>query len=218
MAMHLEQILTGGDRNFGYLIVHGTEAMLVDPGEEPQALVQRLQASGAKLRWILGTHDHVDHIASMNQVHEDLGGERILSSKAESKADLYLGEESLDLKLGGSTFCLIPTPGHTACSLCLLMTDEAGDAHLITGDTLFVGKIGGCPDLEAAQAEYTSLQSLLELDDAVHVWPGHNYGTRPMSSIGEERRENPFLLRRDFEDFCWLKENWAQYKSDHGIA
>ena len=58
---------------------------------------------------------------------------------------------------------------------------------------------------------------LLKLPDDVEVWPGHDYGTRPSSTIGQERRENPFLLCPSFEAFVDLKRNWIQYKREHGI-
>jgi hypothetical protein len=58
----------------------------------------------------------------------------------------------------------------------------------------------------------------MALDPETEVWPGHDYGIRPSSTIGEEIKENPFIKRLDnFEDFLWLKENWAQYKIEHGI-
>jgi hydroxyacylglutathione hydrolase len=59
---------------------------------------------------------------------------------------------------------------------------------------------------------------LLILADDVAVYPGHDYGTQPTSTIGRERQTNPFLQCESFEDFLWLKDNWAQYKREHGIA
>ena len=53
--------------------------------------------------------------------------------------------------------------------------------------------------------------------DGVEVYPGHNYGVRPSSTIGDERRTNPFLLRETFESFLDLKIHWLEYKKEHGI-
>ena len=98
-------------------------------------------------------------------------------------------------------------------SMCVLV-----DKELVTGDTLFVGKVGGTYSRRDAEVEFASLKKLLELADDIRVWPGHNYGVKPTSTIGEERQTNPFLLRiGDFEAFFWLKENWAAYKLEHGI-
>ncbi len=89
----------------------------------------------------------------------------------------------------------------------------------MTGDTLFVGKIGGTGTEAAARAEYESLTKvLLRLPDATTVWPGHDYGCRPSSTIGLERRTNPFLLCEDFQAFLELKIGWAELKRRHGLV
>ena len=89
----------------------------------------------------------------------------------------------------------------------------------MTGDTLFVGKVGGTSTREQALVEFESLKKLMALSPDIHVWPGHNYGVRPTSTIGEELESNPFILRlNNFDDFFWLKQNWAAYKLEHGIA
>jgi glyoxylase-like metal-dependent hydrolase (beta-lactamase superfamily II) len=93
-----------------------------------------------------------------------------------------------------------------------------GGDKLVTGDTLFVGKVGGTNSSGEARAEYESLHGkLMALDDAVEVFPGHNYGVRPSSTIGAERRTNPFLLRDSFDSFLDLKIHWLDYKREHGI-
>lgn len=218
--MRLQQIRCGGDRNFAYLVTHEGEAMMVDPGEDPQVLIAALEDSGARLRWIVGTHGHNDHIASLPQVKQQFGGRSVLSRAAGQAADLAVTEACPELELGTARITLLATPGHTPCSMCVLIP-AMGDlpAQLISGDTLFVGKIGGTATREEAASEYHSLHEvLLKLPDETLVWPGHNYGSRPSSSIGEERRENPFLLQPDFDAFLWLKANWAEYKQQHGIA
>ena len=57
----------------------------------------------------------------------------------------------------------------------------------------------------------------MKLDDSVEVYPGHDYGPQPFSTIGHERATNPFLQRANFQDFVWLKEHWDEYKAEHGI-
>jgi hypothetical protein len=58
----------------------------------------------------------------------------------------------------------------------------------------------------------------MTLPEETEVWPGHDYGVAPRSTIGHERRTNPFLLRESFEAFVDLKRNWLAYKREHGIA
>ena len=58
----------------------------------------------------------------------------------------------------------------------------------------------------------------MALGPDTEVWPGHNYGVKPDSTIGFELENNPFIQRLgDFEEFLWLKQNWARYKQEHGI-
>ncbi len=117
------------------------------------------------------------------------------------------------LRLGTMTLTFIHTPGHTDDSICVL-----GGNKLVTGDTLFVGKVGGTDYGAGAFKEYESLHNkLMTLDDGVEVYPGHDYGVKPSSTIGHERRTNPFLLRDSFESFLDLKMNWLEYKKEHGI-
>jgi glyoxylase-like metal-dependent hydrolase (beta-lactamase superfamily II) len=93
------------------------------------------------------------------------------------------------------------------------------NGKLMTGDTLFVGCIGGSGfQGSSAEKQHNSLfEVIMKLDDAVEVYPGHDYGPAPSSTIGNERANNPFLHRTDFDEFMWLKENWDAYKAEHGI-
>ncbi|HHE07815.1 MAG TPA: MBL fold metallo-hydrolase, partial [Chlorobaculum parvum] len=109
---------------------------------------------------------------------------------------------------------ILHTPGHTPDDICI----HAGSA-LFTGDTLFVGKVGGTWSDEESRQEYRSLhERVMALPDETRVYPGHDYGVRPFSTIGEEKTANPFLLQPDVEAFIDLKANWAAYKKAHGIA
>jgi hydroxyacylglutathione hydrolase len=65
--------------------------------------------------------------------------------------------------------------------------------------------------------QWESLQRILRLDPAIEVWPGHDYGVKPSSTIGTEMAANPFLLCKSYEDFLYLKEHWAEYKKAHNI-
>ena len=107
------------------------------------------------------------------------------------------------------------TPGHYLDSMCLLVNDR----KLITGDTLFVGCIGGSGfrGSSTEQQFHSLFQVILALGDHVEVYPGHDYGPTPSSTIGHERAHNPFLQRTRFQDFVWLKEHWEEYKAEHGI-
>lgn len=93
----------------------------------------------------------------------------------------------------------------------------AGDA-LFTGDTLFVGKVGGTDFGALVAEEYHSLhEKLMTLPENTRVFPGHDYGIAPHSTIGNEKKTNPFILQPDLDAFIDLKRNWAEYKRKHGI-
>jgi len=208
--MIFEQIRTAGDRNFSYLIgdEESGEAALVDPGYLPEMLVGRVRSHHLRLKYVLNTHGHADHTAENRAVMQQTGA--LLA--AFERGDVPLGHGDV-LALGRLAIEVLHTPGHTPESTCFLV-----EGKLLTGDTLFVGKVGGTANREAAVREYDSLHRVLgALPPQTEVWPGHDYGVRPSSTLGDEWRENPFLLRENLEAFCELKENWTEYKRIHGI-
>ena len=209
--MIFEQIRIQGDRNFSYLLgdLQSGQVALVDPGSEPERLARLTADRGLRLVYILNTHGHTDHTVG-NETLRRLSGAKIAAFQ---EGDLPLSDGDR-LALGDLEVRVIHTPGHTRESVCFLFA-----GRLCTGDTLFVGKVGGTSDRHTARLEYDSLhQKICTLPPETEVWPGHDYGVRPSSTVGDEIRTNPFLLRKSFEDFFDLKENWAEYKRIHGIA
>jgi glyoxylase-like metal-dependent hydrolase (beta-lactamase superfamily II) len=212
--MIFEQIDAGGDRNFSYLI--GDEASrlcaVVDPGYDTSKLEARVQELGLKVAYILNTHTHHDHTAGNDVFHK---GDVKLAAYKEARVnpDLKLDHGSV-VELGEQRIEILYTPGHYLDSICILVSGK-----LMTGDTLFVGCIGGSSSQgSSSEKQFDSLfNTILKLDDSVEVYPGHDYGAQPWSTIGHEREHNPFLIRTHFPDFMWLKENWDSYKAEHGI-
>jgi glyoxylase-like metal-dependent hydrolase (beta-lactamase superfamily II) len=212
--MILEQIPAGGDRNFSYVIAdeESSDAAVIDPGFPPSRELDFLQRRGLNLRYIINTHDHSDHTGGNEMLAARTGARIAMHASSHSRHDIDLRDGDV-LRLGHDELRLIHTPGHTPDSLCIL-----APGNLITGDTLFVGKIGGTGFGRDARDEYESLhEKLMTLPPETRVWPGHDYGVRPSSTIGDELRENPFILRDSFESFLDLKKNWAEYKRIHGI-
>jgi len=209
------QIDAGGDRNFAYLMADAENgrAALFDPPPDPERYLPLVAKHGLTVDYIILTHGHSDHTWGADRARQQTGGKVIAHPSSPARADKAVGDGDT-LELGSMTLRILHTPGHTEDSLCILGGDK-----LVTGDTLFVGKVGGTGYGEDARQEYDSLHNkLMTLDDAVEVYPGHDYGVKPSSTIGHERTTNPFVLRETFEDFVDLKRNWLQYKKEHGIA
>ncbi len=212
--MIFQQIRAGGDRNFGYLVgdEETKEAAVIDPSSAPGEFPRAAEKHNLKIVYIIGTHGHGDHTSGIAALKKMTGAKVVMHSSAPGSADIRV-EDGDTLKLGNLEMEVIHTPGHTPDSMCILVNGK-----LMTGDTLFVGKIGGTYTEESARIEYDSLfNKLMEMDDDIEVYPGHDYGVAPTSTIGHERQTNPFILRKDFKDFKWLKDNWASYKLEHGI-
>ena len=217
MRLIFEQIRTGGDRNFAYLIGdrEAGVAALVDPSYDPEAVVERAEAQGLRTEYIINTHGHADHTNGNSQA-KTLTGARIVAFKGSStRPDLPVDDGQV-LKLGALSLELIHVPGHCDDHIAIYLEEQR---IAITGDHLFVGKIGGTATERAARTEYDSLQKILaRFTDDVTIWPGHDYGCRPSSTIALEKATNPFLLRLDSSnEFLKLKREWATFKAENGL-
>ena len=212
--MFVKQFLTGGDRNFGYLMADDTSknAAIIDPSYSPKVIYDYAIDNGYRIAYVFITHDHYDHSNGNDLIMKLSGIRPLLFGDTEPQTGQTV-TDGTSFPLGALTIKIIHTPGHTSDSICIYV----GDA-VFTGDTLFVGKVGGTDFGANARAEYDSLfNKLLALPDDTRVFPGHNYGIAPESTIKNERETNPFLIQADIETFIDLKRNWVEYKRIHGI-
>lgn len=217
MPFIFEQIRTGGDRNFAYLIGdrEAGVAALVDPSYAPKAVVERAEAQGLRTAYIINTHGHSDHTGG-NSEAKKLTGAPIVAFRGSSVGpDLPVDDGQL-LELGSLSLELIHVPGHCDDHIVIYLERQR---VAITGDHLFVGKIGGTGTEEAARTEYDSLKKILNrFPDDVTIWPGHDYGCRPSSTMALEKVTNPFLLRmNNIDGFLELKRDWASFKAERGL-
>ena len=151
-----------------------------------------------QLKYIINTHGHSDHTAGNSELQSLFGAKLVAHKQSKTQYDVSV-EEGDVLKVGKINLKFIHTPGHTADSVCLLVDNQ----KLLTGDTLFVGECGRT-DFPGGNSKnmYESLfNKLLKLNDSVEVYPGHDYGNKPSSTIGEERRSNYTLQPRSLQDF-----------------
>ncbi len=212
--MLVKQFRTGGDRNFGYLAGDETTkmAVVIDPSYSPDMIADYADENGYMINYIFITHNHYDHTNGNKEIERRTGIKPLLFGNKDPKTNMLIMNDAV-LPLGSLKIKIIHTPGHTEDSICVFV----GDA-IFTGDTLFVGKIGGTDFGRQAKTEYDSLHNkLMTLPDEIRVFPGHDYGIAPESTIAREKKSNPFLVQPDFDSFLHLKMNWAEYKREHGI-
>jgi hydroxyacylglutathione hydrolase len=212
--MFVKQFHTGGDRNFGYLVADEAtgEAAVIDASYSPEQIVEFASEHGYRIKYVFSTHGHYDHTNGNGTIERMTGRPALLLKDTDPQTGLQI-QDGTRLPLGNLEIAILHTPGHADDAICILV-----DGAVFTGDTLFVGKVGGTDLSTGARAEFESLhKKLLSLPDETQVYPGHDVGVAPVSTIGHERESNPFLLQPGFESFVDLKRNWAEYKREHGI-
>ena len=195
----VEQFQVGPMANFAYLL--GCEetrtAALIDPCFEPDRLVTNAKELGYRVEWVINTHGHHDHVNGNDRAIELTGAKVAAHSKAIFHVNQYLNHGDA-LQVGNITIEVLHTPGHAHDSVCLV-----ADGHLFTGDTLFVGECGrtDLPGSDSRQMHHSLFEVLAMVPDTAIVWPGHNYGPHPSSTMGDERRRNYVLEPRSLEEF-----------------
>lgn len=176
--------------NFAYLVgcPQTRKALVIDPGPDAEGIVAAAKQADLTIDTIVNTHGHGDHTAG-NTALKELTGARIVLHQSDAggypRADLFL-EEDTTLQVGELAFDVFCTPGHTPGGICLY-----AQKNLFTGDTLFVGD-SGRTDLAGGHRSTlgASIRRLMRLPDDTVVWPGHDYGPTPSSTIGWEKRHN----------------------------
>lgn len=196
--MYFKQI-KGFSDNFSYIMAddNSREAAIIDPSFNADEIIRLLKEKDLKAKYIINTHGHTDHISGNEKLRSTLAAKIVAHAKSTVRKDIAVNDGD-SLNVGNIKIKVIHTPGHTPDGICLL-----ADNKLFTGDTLFVGECGRT-DLPGSNAEdmYHSLfEKILRLDDLIEVWPGHDYGPNPQSTIGKERKTNYTLEKRSLKDF-----------------
>lgn len=216
MRFVFEQIRTGGDRNFAYLLGDRLDrvAAAIDPSFDPAAVFERARAQKLFLRTIINTHSHPDHINGNEELRR-LSGAKVAAYKCSPVEPDVEIEDDQELLLGSILMRFLHTPGHADDHLVIWLPQQK---VALTGDLLFVGKVGGTEDDGHAQTERESLARVFrDLPDETTIWPGHDYGARPSSTIALERATNPFILAQSLPEFLNLKRDWPRFKASFGL-
>jgi hydroxyacylglutathione hydrolase len=186
--------------NFSYIIADETtrEAAVVDSSFNAGEIIRVIKAENLALKYVINTHGHSDHTAGNTELLAVFNAKTVAHKLSRINADIKADDGDI-INVGNVPIKVIYTPGHTTDGICLLVDNT----KLLTGDTLFIGECGRT-DLPGGNSKslYDSLfNKLLKLDDAVEVYPGHDYGPKPCSTIGEQRRTNYVLQPRSSTEF-----------------
>jgi glyoxylase-like metal-dependent hydrolase (beta-lactamase superfamily II) len=186
----------------------------VDPSFDPELMVARARAQGLRITRILNTHGHADH-SNGNAAAKALTGAKVAGGPYNPGGLDQVLQDGDRVAFGDFSVRAWHVPGHCPDHLAFLAEPMAAG---ITGDLLFVGKVGGTGSDADARLEWASLRRLLrEWPDHATIWPGHDYGARPSSTVAWEKAANPFLLCPDVAAFIRLKADWAAFKARNGL-
>jgi len=209
--MKIVQTPVGNMEVFCYLVYdeQSDEGILIDPAGDESRLLDLLKEQGVKLRYIVNTHGHADHTCGNDYLRQETGAKVVMHTLddeffqqpenrqwaemmgfcAAKPADIRVldGDE---ISFGNLTAKFIHTPGHTPGACCILI-----DGNLFTGDTLFVGAVGrtDLPGASLPQLLESLKTKILSLPRETVVWPGHDYGDRPKSTVRREMETNPYI-------------------------
>lgn len=184
------------------------QAIVIDPGDEPDLIMDVINENRLEVSYIVCTHGHFDHVGAVSDIREKTGAKVIIHKdeieiyhaardmaafwgyEIEKLPDPDMLVEDADMiKVGNMSFTILHTPGHSPGGICLY-----GEGIVVTGDTLFAGSVGRTDFYGGDMNKLRdSFKRLMSLPEETKVLPGHG----PDSTIGEEKRGNPFVS--DFE-------------------
>ena len=217
--MYFEQFYLGCLAHASYMLGSDGEAVVVDPQRDVDLYLKAAQEHGVVIRHILETHLHADFVSGHQELAARTGAKIYIGAEAGATFPHVAVREGFELEVGKMSIRVLETPGHTAESICLVITDKEESLKpwaVLTGDTLFLGDVGR-PDLskqhtpkQLAGMLHDSLHDkVLKLPDNVLVYPAHGAGSlcgknmraERSSTIGTERLTNYALQFKTKEEF-----------------
>jgi len=218
-ALIFRQIELGPMGNYIYIIAcaHTREAGVVDPAWDVAAILESCRSLDLKLKHILITHAHPDHVNGLEALLEVTGAtvwlhsaEVVFIREMADRFQIPIGfmdkysariravSDEEEIHVGRLQVRCLHTPGHSPGSQCFLV-----GKNLLSGDTLFVGACGrvDIPGGDPEKLWWSLNRKLWALEDDIVVYPGHNYGNRPSSTLGEQKRSNPYMQYGAADEF-----------------
>jgi hydroxyacylglutathione hydrolase len=217
--MYFEQFYLGCLAHASYMLASEGEAVVIDPQRDVELYLKAAAEHGVTIRYIFETHLHADFVSGHKELAARTGAKIYMGAQAGATFSHIAVTDGYTLTFGKASMRVLETPGHTAESICLVVTDEEKSDQpwaVLTGDTLFIGDVGR-PDLsphhtpaQLAGLLYDSLHNnLLRLADNVLVYPAHGAGSlcgknmraERSSTIGTERLTNYALQIKTRDEF-----------------
>ena len=199
MKPKILQIKVGQMANFTYIIADEDtgDAAIIDPSWDLDEILNILKKNGWRALYIINTHTHFDHVLGNDQVATITGAKVIQHENSDLEKDIAI-KDGDTIQLGNIKIKVMYTPGHSKDSMCLVLDDV-----IFTGDTLFVGNCGrtDLPGSDPVEMYDSLFNRLAKLDDNLTIYPGHDYGASPTSTLGQEKKTNYVLQPRSKQEF-----------------
>lgn len=200
--MKVHQVEVGNMQNFTYIVEDEDtgEAIIIDPSWDLDELGRIIVKNNLKIKYIVNTHYHFDHTIGNEAMARQTGVPIIQYKTSTLKHDIAVSEGDT-IKFGSSELVVMHTPGHSKDSICLV-----GDGKIFSGDTLFVGTCGrtDLPGGDAKELYHSLVDVLRNLDDGLVMYPGHNYGSTPTSTLGDQKKTNFVMQPRTEQEFLQI--------------
>jgi len=180
----------------------GREALIIDPVlEKTSEYILYLKKLDLKLVKVIDTHIHADHISGLKELHKQTDCANIMGEQSPSEVVNIKVKDNEKIKIENVELISMYTPGHTDCSYSFLMKDR-----IFTGDTLLINGTGRT-DFQNGNPvdQYHSLfDRILKLPEKTFVYPAHDYKGNKVSTIGDEKRNNPRLKVKSADQYTIL--------------
>lgn len=202
--MKVHQIEVGNMQNFTYILEdeETSEAIIIDPSWDLDELKRVIDKNNLKVKYIVNTHHHFDHTIGNDTMAKETGAQIIQYKTSTLRHDIEVSEGDT-IKFGESKLAVLYTPGHSKDSMCLV-----GDGKIFSGDTLFVGTCGrtDLPGGDPKELYHSLVDVLRKLDDNLVMYPGHNYGSTPTDTLGNQKRMNFVMQPRTEQEFLQIMD------------
>ena len=197
--MKVHQLEVGNMQNFTYVLEdeQTNEGVVLDPSWDLDLVMDVIEKNGLKIKYVVNTHHHFDHTVGNDAIAKKTGAKVLQHRESTLKNDATVSNGD-KIKFGSSELTVVHTPGHSKDSICLV-----GDGKVFSGDTLFVGNCGrvDLPGGSAKELYHSLFDVLAKMEDGLTLYPGHNYGGSPTSTLEREKKTNFVLQPRTEKEF-----------------